>query len=401
MGKNVAGRQSVLVSGATSPTGLRIARAEYAARRTRLAAAARALGLDGVVVWAREGTAADRAGYGIYLANYYTKFFAGLDDCAPHFAALGHAAVIVPADGDATLVVDMHYHYYPAERVAEAIDDVIHDTNVVRGVVGALTTKNLARGRLGFVGSQIISAKHFQALKDALPGVEWRIVDDLLIEHMLIKSKAEWRIIRHGCQAVNEVTDDVLAAAAPGVSEFDLMQRAARGLAERDCELWWLRPAGMRRLKNGQIYFMSVVGWCQGYFFDIARNKIVGANAGSRRNATLDALNQFILRQAAELKPGRTGEEAAAFGLRYFIDDLKAVTRAEIEAGALCPFPAFGHGLGLNYGRPYVREGETMVLKPGMYIAIEANHADPALGMAEAEVDVEITAAGPKVLTKL
>ena len=385
----------------TVPANLRIPRAEYVARRARLAAAARARGLDGVVVWARQGTAADRAGYGIYLANYYTKFFPGLDDCAPHFAALGHAAVVVPADGDATLVVDMHYHYYPAERVAEAIDDVIHDTNVVRGVVGALTAKNLARGRLGLIGSQIISAKHFQALKDALPGVEWRIIDDLLIEHMLIKSESEWRIIRHGCRAVNQVTDDVLAAAVAGVSEFELMQQAARGLAERDCELWWLRPAGMRRLENGQIYFMSVVGWCQGYFFDIARNKIVGAKAGTRPNPTLEALNAFILRQAEELKPGRTGAEAAAFGLRYFIDDLKAVTRAEIEAGALCPFPAFGHGLGLNYGRPYVREGEPMVLQPGMYIAIEANYADPVLGMAEAEVNVEITAAGPKVLTKL
>ncbi len=386
---------------ATVPANLKIARAEYAARRARLAADARARGLDGVVVWAREGTTADRAGYGIYLANYYTKFFAGLDDCPPHFAALGHAAVVVPGAGEATLVVDMHYHYYPAERVAEAIDDVIHDTNVVRGVVGALTAKNLTRGRLGFVGSQIVSAKHFQALKDALPDVEWRIVDDLLIEHMQIKSEAEWRIIRHGCQAVNEVTDELLAAAEAGVSEFELMQRAQRGLADRDCELWWVRPASLRRLENGQIYFMSVVGWCQGYFFDIARNKIVGAKAGSRPNATLEALNNFILRQAAELRPGRTGEEAAAFGLSYFINDLKAVTRAEIEAGALCPFPAFGHGLGLNYGRPYVREGETMVLRPGMYIAIEANYADPVLGMAEAEVNVEITATGPKVLTKL
>jgi Xaa-Pro aminopeptidase len=146
---------------------------------------------------------------------------------------------------------------------------------------------------------------------------------------------------------------------------------------------------------------MSIVGWCRGYFFDIARNKIVGAKPGQRRNATLDVLNDFILRQAAELKPGRTGEEAARFGYRHFVEERKAFARAEIEAGALCPFPAFGHGLGLNYGRPYVREGETMTLKPGMYLAIEANYADPALGMAEAEVDVEIAADGPRVLTKL
>jgi Xaa-Pro aminopeptidase len=387
--------------GPVTPTHLRIPRAEYAARRARLAADARALGLDGVVVWSREGTAETRAGYGIYLANYYTKFFPGLDDCPPHFAALGHAAVVVPGAGEATLVVDMHHHYYPAEKVAEAIDDVVHDTNIVRGIATALAANKLTRGRIGFVGSQIISAKHFQALKDALPDVEWRVVDDLLIEHMLIKSDAEWRLIRHGCQAVNEITDDVLAAARAGTSELELMQRAARGLIERDCELWWLRPAGGRRLEDGQIYFMSVVGWCQGYFFDIARNKIVGAKTSDRRNATLDVLNQFILRQSEELKPGRTGEEAAAYGYRYFIDERKAVSRADIEAGALCPFPAFGHGLGLNYGRPYVREGETMVLKPGMYMAIEANYADPVLGMAEAEVNVEITAAGPRILTRL
>jgi len=53
----------------------------------------------------------------------------------------------------------------------------------------------------------------------------------------------------------------------------------------------------------------------------------------------------------------------------------------------------------VNYGRPYIREGETTRLEPGMYIAIEANYPDPRLGMAEAEV--EITAHGPRVLTRL
>jgi len=46
---------------------LKIAQSEYVARRARLAAAARAQGLDGVVVWSREGTAADRVGYAVLL----------------------------------------------------------------------------------------------------------------------------------------------------------------------------------------------------------------------------------------------------------------------------------------------------------------------------------------------
>lgn len=379
----------------------RIPREEYIARRARLAADARALGLDGVVVWSREGTAETRAGYAIYLANYYTKFFSGLDDCPPSFGALGHAAVVVRADGEATLVVDMHYHYYPGESVAEAIDDVVHDTNVVRGVAGALRAKGLTNARLGLVGSQILSVRHFDALRDAVPGARWQMIDDVLIDHMRIKSGAEWRVIRHGTEAVNEVSDAILAAATPGTTELALAQRAAGMLAERGCELMWLRPSSLKRLEKGEIYFFSVVGWCQGYFFDIARNKIVGTEPGTAPNTVLEILNEFILRQAAELKPGRTGAEAADFGYRFFAEERREFTRDQIEQGVLCPFPAFGHGLGLNYGRPYLRDDESMMIEPGMYIAVEANYADPRLGMAEAEVDVEITASGPRVLTKL
>lgn len=380
---------------------LRISREEYAARRARLAADVRARGLDGVVVWSREGTAETRAGYAIYLANYYTKFFSGLDDCPPSFGALGHAAVVIRADGEATLVVDMHHHYYPADSVAEAISDVVHDTNVVRGVAGVLKAKGLVKSRLGLAGAQILTIKHYGALRDALPEAQWTIVDDVLLGHMSVKSEAEWRLIRHGAQAVNEVSDAVLAAAQPGVTEMALNQQAATMLAERGCELMWLRPSSLKRLERGQIYFFSVVGWCQGYFFDIARNTIVGADRTKPMNATLDMLNEFILRQAAELKPGRTGAEVAAFGYRFFTQERGTLSREQIEQGVLCPFPAFGHGLGLTYGRPYLRDDETMVIEPGMYIAVEANYADPKLGMAEAEVDVEITADGPRVLTKL
>ena len=50
----------------------------------------------------------------------------------------------------------------------------------------------------------------------------------------------------------------------------------------------------------------------------------------------------------------------------------------------LCPFPAFGHGIGLTFGKPYIREGDTTILRPGMVIAIEANYGPRLLsGLAQ------------------
>jgi Xaa-Pro aminopeptidase len=67
----------------------------------------------------------------------------------------------------------------------------------------------------------------------------------------------------------------------------------------------------------------------------------------------------------------------------------------------LCPFPAFGHGIGLTFGKPYICEGDETVLRPGMVIAIEANYEVPNAGVAEAEITVEIGDDGPHLLSGL
>ena len=376
-----------------------IEKSEYIERRRRLAKSCEEAGLRGALVWSRHGTASDRAGYSIYLVNYYTKFFAGLDDFPPFWASRGQSAVILPVKGEAALVKDMIP--YDEEKVARAINDVRHDYNLIRTIITSLQEKGLDHGRVGLIGSQIISLKHFEQIKRALPHVEWVAVDDLLIDQMVIKSDAELKIIRHGCEAVSEVTDGILEAAQPGVTEIELVERTARGLAERGCELFWMRPNSLRPLEKGDIYYMAIVGWCEGYFFDISRNKIVAAKPNTKKAGFLTLLNEFVIQQTEELRPGRTAGDAAKFGLHYFIEEKKEFSRAEFEAGILGTYAGFGHGLGLSIGKPFVREGDETVLEPGMYLAVEACYPKPGIGYAEAEVNVEITEKRPRILTRL
>ena len=388
-----------------------VPKSEYKERRERLIKSCKEEGLEGALVLSRDSTIADRAGYSIYLANYQTKFFSGFFDFPPYWAWRGHSAVIVPCKGEAVLIKDLPLRNeiplikdkipsFLADHGSLAISDFRYDYNMVRGVTRLLLEKGLYKGKVGLIGSNIISMKHFQEIHHSLPEVEWVLADDLLNKQMIIKSETELNIIRHACKAVSEVTDSAFDFAQPGISERELAIRVAQGLADQGCELCWIRPNSSRRLELGEIYCMGLVGWCQGYIFDISRNKVIGDSPNPKQAQLLNLINEFILRQAEELRPGRTAGEAARFGLRYFTEEKKEFSREEFEAGILGTFAAFGHGLGLAWERPILREEEDMVLKPGMYMAVEVVYHKSGTGLAEAEINLEITEKGPRILTK-
>ncbi|MCC6212100.1 MAG: aminopeptidase P family protein [Burkholderiales bacterium] len=389
-----------------------IPKSEFARRRGALAQACAGAGLDAIVTWSRDSTIADRAGYSIYLGNYQTKFFSSFFDFPPHFACRGHSAVVVPAKGQAALIKD-----YPTrtevpeladrlptalvDRAGLAIDEVRFDYNVIGGVAAMLGQAGLGQGRLGLVGSGVLSAKHLRALEQALPGVEWVPADELLDSQMRIKSPAELEVIRYACAAVDSALDRAFLSASVGIAERDLAFRVACDLADQGCEVCWVRPNTSRRLAAGDIYSMAVVGWYQGYIFDVTRSRVIGGSPSAQQSRLLDLVNEFVLRQVDELQPGRTAGEAAKFGCHYFIDEKREFSRADFEAGILGTFAAFGHGLGLGWERPILREEEDIVLRPGMFLAVEAAYRKPEVGFVEAEVNVEITENGPRLLTRL
>src|SRR5205085_1633061 len=109
---------------------------------------------------------------------------------------------------------------------------------------------------------------------------------------------AELALIRYGNSAAMEVSELVFdAAQRQGVTEQDLHILTQQELAARGCALSWMRPGTPNTLRPGSIYTQAVIGWCQGYFFDLGRSRVVQGKASAKQQALLDMLTEFIRRQ--------------------------------------------------------------------------------------------------------
>jgi Xaa-Pro aminopeptidase len=234
---------------------------EFRLRRQMLANRAGEAGLAGAVAFGRQGTASTRAGYVIYLSDYYTPFFDGLEDFPPHWAGLGYAAVVVSASGDALLVTDMNHYYFDAKGPQRSGLSVVHDTNVMRGVAKAAQMLGIAKGRVGLIGEEILSAKRHALLQSLTPNLTLSWNDALLDDAMMIKSAAELNILRQANKIVESIAGQALAKAVPGATEHDLADFVRRSIAQAGGELLWMRPNRLKPLADGDIYYMSIVAW--------------------------------------------------------------------------------------------------------------------------------------------
>jgi Xaa-Pro aminopeptidase len=60
---------------------------------------------------------------------------------------------------------------------------------------------------------------------------------------------------------------------------------------------------------------------------------------------------------------------------------------------------ASGHGVGTGFELPWIYEGSTDVLEPGMTLALEVYVSEPGLGTVANEEVVLVTTGEPEVLT--
>ena len=79
---------------------------EYPARRQRLAEQVRSLGYRGVIVWSRGGGTYDNFGDVLYLTNHYGPF-PWINDKQPLWAGRGQSAVVITADSESILCVEV------------------------------------------------------------------------------------------------------------------------------------------------------------------------------------------------------------------------------------------------------------------------------------------------------
>jgi Xaa-Pro dipeptidase len=146
---------------------------------------------------------------------------------------------------------------------------------------------------------------------------------------------------------------------------------------------------GGRRLSAGELLVLDWGATASGYISDLTRTYAVGE----------------ISQELAEVH--RVVEQAnaagrAAVGPGVRCDEVDRAARAVITSAGYGAFflHRTGHGIGLEaHEPPYIREGETTELAPGMTFTIEPGIYLPARGGVRVEDNVVVTAEGGSSLT--
>lgn len=388
---------------------------EFADRRARAQAKAKAAGLDALVIWSRSGHTVEAYGDLYYLTNFLSLFPCVPD--RPTWSSRGHGVLILPVDGDGILVTD--YLDDPEDRVK--VKDIRLSIDVAGGVGEVLTKTGLADKRLGMVGmmSFLVSA---QKRMTQMTGHEilFQEADHILDDLRVIKSPAEIAQMRWAAGVGVQWMDATMQAVVEGNTEGDavgagLHVLAAKGGTQQDIAIasgpnamHYMGSSGMphwnvtRPLQNGDLVHIDQWGPVDGYYTDFARSTVVGGKASDGQRELLDGNVALIHHIIGSIRPGHsTFADLYRTGTKWLDDHGFAnhKTTGDETNNFSQLFPCFGHALGLGIDGPWITEDEQTVIQPNMTLAVEALISKPGIGASNFEEDVLVTDTGAEILT--
>jgi Xaa-Pro aminopeptidase len=378
---------------------------EYGARRSRAVELARDRGLDGLLVWSLGGSTLDSFGDVFYLTNHYSPEPKSLD--RPGRRGFGHAAVVLPVDGDPALLVN-----FQSRPDLVVIDDVRSSGDLYALARESLIEKGLTKGALGVVREQFLPLALYRELRAALPNLELVDAHDILDGLRMRKSEAEVAMMRRAQAVGAEIMSTMLSEAVVGRTDADLAAAgfgvgAKRGATHYDFamasgphadHIFWSRLPTFdhaRPYELGDLVHPDVYGCVDGYLYDIHRTTIVGRKPNDSERGLLDAVvgvNHFL---CSELRAGRTTADVHAAALRWMAEHGLDSANSGLH---VLPLAIFGHGIGVGFERPYISAQDDTVLEPGMTITAELFVAGDS-GLAAHEEVVLVTDKDPEILT--
>ncbi len=335
---------------------------EYAERRARAAAVARDLGLRGLIVWSRGGASYDNFGDVLYLTNHYGPF-PWINDKPPLWSGRGQSAVVLTADGDAELCVDIPDWRDDLVR----IDKVHSDRNLYRGVADVVRRHGLAEGEVGIVGLEAMPASAHRFLAAELPAARLVDADDLVMQLRMRKSPAELEMLKYSAKigaeisavlmerAVENATDGDGAAAGlaygaliPNVAQWDIPY--ASGPCSGHFQ-WPRLPQhdAVRPYQVGDLVHPDNYGYVNGYIYDIVRTRVVGDRPADWQKEIIDGAAGCVRAVISHLKPGITAGELFDVGKAYLVDN-----GFTDEVAFNSSFPCFGHQDGHAFDDPWL-----------------------------------------------
>jgi Xaa-Pro dipeptidase len=288
--------------------------------------------------------------------------------------------------------------------------DVRYANDVIGAVAEVLRDRGSTTGMIGVSGSEFLSWAHYTDLKQRLPAAELTPADEVLDNARMIKSEAEFEMLRTSGRIGADAFEAMMSAVEPGKTEadavaaaVDVITRAGGALytalvasGPHDSALVWSALPGYdssRPLQEGEIFHVDMYApICGGYLIDYSRSTVVGGNPTEAQREVLEASVGAVDAVIAAIEPGATATDLARAG-ETFLDengyrwsDASSATR-DVARNDL-NFPAWGHGFGLTWEPPWLIEGDTTPITPGMCLAIERHVGSPGVGTAAFEQNV-------------
>jgi ectoine hydrolase len=384
-----------------------IERTEYYARQAAARTLVREHGFSALIAWSRGGSTQDHYAEVYYLTGYYTHQ-PFIPDETGRWRAHGHTALVLPVDGPGTLLLDMTELQDPKP----AADHVRFTEDLVESLIATVVETVPSGTDVALLGGEAFAWRWGRALGTRLPEHRFVEADDLAAELRLVKSAAELDLLRAAGELGARAIEAAMEAAVPDATEAEVAAAAIAEIVRAGGALYGLglssgpwahtfspsTPAAysLRRLNAGDMIRLDLYGSIDGYLFDFGRSRVVGRSPTREQQEILDAVRDSVRAGTELLRPGETlgavarrCEEilgASAYARRH------GLPRTTMGG-------TWGHGLGLDWGAPWIVSTSSTVIRPGMCFAIERRIEAPGIGGANYENDVIVTDASPEIVT--
>ena len=375
---------------------------EFAARRERARAAARVQGWDGLLVCSRGGGTLDRYADILYLTNFYASF-PYIPDLTGSWSGRGHAFLVLPVDGDPILIVDAA----PGPEVAMPSGRIRIEEDVVRGVVDAVASAGLSATRLGLVGADALPCSMHASLTTELPELSLVDAQTAVARLRRVKSPGEIEKLAAASQLGSRTLDAMMDAAEPGRLHGEIVAAGMQALLPAGGMLYNSFMASGRGgaepkqiaaafptwksrepLEEGDWFRVGLSGVLDGYVFDLARSRAIGAPE-QRQVRLFEAAIEVVETTAAAMRPGATAHEVASAGLD---------AQRRLGFDLLGAFSGLGHGVGLGWDEPWLTLGNEQTLEEDMVLSVERTITEDGF-LGDFEETVVVTRDGTRKLT--
>jgi Xaa-Pro aminopeptidase len=331
------------------------------------------------------------------------------------FAPLGgNAVLLLPLDGEPTLIFDGIFHSEPINSMnwTTWVKDVHPSTgqDLPANIKAWLEERGMDKSRIGLVGERMIPWEIWYRMEDSLSDVTWMPLTRPFNDIQKRKSPREMEIIRKVCGMTNDGMRAGIDAVKPGITEGEIIGEIVREFRRKGAHDVSFNPCiasgpkgglkhsypTLRKIQRGDLVYIDVGAKYYGYNTDMSRVMVVGKPT-SKQKYLLDADRKAYYTLLGEMKPGVPVTEILDLAAEL---EVKSRIHERYGGDVYLNF-ACSHAMSTGFAEWSLLDGRT-VLEPNLSpLAFEPMVVILDFGTIVIESMVAITEKGVEVLTPL